>query len=268
MDINELEKLKNEGVEHIPLLERRTFLRAGLAITGLFMGGTILSLSSVRSAANTDASDAMAEGYPYPYKPHYSMVMRQNLCVDCELCMQACVATNNVPSYGWRTIILEREKRLATSTERIFMPVLCNQCNEPPCVRVCPTTATFKDKETGIVKMIDKRCIGCKTCMAACPYNARYFNEEIRAVDKCDFCWESRLSKGMKDTACVEACPAEVRIFGDLSDPESAVSKLVHRPETTVWVLRPETGALPNVFYMNDTVTITAAKGEANENKQ
>ena len=102
--------------------------------------------------------------------------------------------------------------------------------------------------------MDSKKCIGCKTCMAACPYNARYYNEEKRAVDKCDFCLESRLTQGKTDTACVEACPAHVRIFGDLSDSESNVYKLVHRPETTVWVLRPETGALPNVFYMNDTV--------------
>lgn len=250
MNINELEKLNNEGVEHLPSLERRTFLRAGLAITGLFMGGTILSLTSVRNAES--AVGAMPKTEKYPYSPHYSMVMRQNLCVDCELCMDACVKTNHVPSYGYRTIILERTREIGPKqNETIFMPVLCNQCNEPPCVRVCPTVATYKDKTTGIVVMDSKKCIGCKTCMAACPYNARYFNEEVRAVDKCNFCFDTRLSKGMKDTACVEACPAKVRVFGDISDPNSEVYKLVHRPETTVWVLRPETGALPNVYYMN-----------------
>jgi protein NrfC len=250
MNIKELEKLKNEGAEHLPLLERRTFLRAGLAITGLFMGGTILSLTSVRNAES--AIGAMPKSEKYPYKPHYSMVMRQNHCIDCQLCMEACVKTNHVPSYGYRTIILERTRNIGPGKqETIFMPVLCNQCNEPPCVRVCPTVATYKDKTTGIVMMENKKCIGCKTCMAACPYNARYFNEEVRAVDKCNFCIDTRLSKGMKDTACVEACPAKVRIFGDLSDPNSEVYKLVHQPETTVWVLRPETGALPNVFYMN-----------------
>ena len=250
MNIKELEKLKNEGVEQLPSLERRTFLRAGLAITGLFMGGTILSLTSVRTAAS--AVGAMPKTEKFPYSPHYSMVMRQNLCVDCERCMEACVQTNHVPSYGYRTIILKQEKVISpTEKESVFMPVLCNQCNEPPCVRVCPTVATYKDKTTGIVVMDSKKCIGCKTCMAACPYNARYFNEEVRAVDKCNFCLDTRLSKGKKDTACVEACPAHVRVFGDLSDPESEVYKLVHQPETTVWVLRPETGALPNVFYLN-----------------
>jgi Fe-S-cluster-containing dehydrogenase component len=250
MNIHELEKLKNEGVEHLPSLERRTFLRAGLAITGLFMSGTILSLTSVRNAES--AMGSMPKKEKFPYSPHYSMVMKQNLCVDCQRCMEACVQTNHVPSYGYRTTILEQSRDISpTEKERIFIPVLCNQCNEPPCVRVCPTVATYKDKTTGIVVMDSKKCIGCKTCMAACPYNARYFNEENRAVDKCNFCFDTRLSKGKKDTACVEACPADVRIFGDLSDPKSEVYQLVHRPETTVWVLRPETGALPNVFYMN-----------------
>jgi len=250
MNIKELEKLNNEGTDQLPSLERRTFLRAGFAITGLFMGGTILSLASVRDAES--AVGTMPKNDNYPYKPHYSMVMRQNLCIDCELCMAACVRTNNVPSYGWRTKILERSREISPKEkETIFMPVLCNQCNEPPCVRVCPTVATYKDKTHGIVVMDSKKCIGCKTCMAACPYNARYFNEEVRAVDKCNFCLDTRLAKGKKDTACVEACPAHVRVFGDLSDPASEVYKLVHQPETTVWVLRPETGALPNVFYMN-----------------
>ena len=255
MNIKELEKLSNEGVDHLPLLERRTFLRAGLAITGLFMGGTILSLTSVRNAES--AIGSMPKNEKYPYKPHYSMVMRQNLCVDCERCMDACVKTNNVPAYGWRTKILARTRDIGPKEqETIFMPVLCNQCNEPHCVRVCPTVATYKDKTHGIVVMESKKCIGCKTCMAACPYNARYFNEETRAVDKCNFCLDTRLTKGKKDTACVEACPAHVRVFGDLSDPESEVYKLVHQPETTVWVLRPETGALPNVYYMNAVLDV------------
>lgn len=252
MNIKELEQLTNEGLDHLPLVERRTFLRAGLAITGLFMGGTILSLTSARHAESS-----LQQHEKYPYKPHYSMLMRQNLCVDCERCMDACVQTNKVPDYGWRTKILARTRVISPKEqETIFMPVLCNQCNEPHCVRVCPTVATYKDKTTGIVLMESKKCIGCKTCMAACPYNARYFNEEVRAVDKCNFCLDTRLTQGKKDTACVEACPAQVRVFGDLSDPESEVYKLVHQPETTVWVLRPETGALPNVYYMNAVLDV------------
>lgn len=250
MNIKRLEQLQNEGVENLPSEERRAFLKAGLAITGVFLGGTVLSLTSTREA------HAVLGGMKidtYPYSPHYSMVIRQNRCVDCELCKEACVKTNHVPSYGYRTTILEVDRKVGPDeTARDFMPVLCNHCNRPPCVRVCPTKATYKDKTTGIVMMEYKKCIGCKTCMSACPYNARYFKEENRAVDKCNFCFDTRLQKGETLTACAEACPADVRVFGDISDTKSRVYKLVHQPDKIVWVLRPETGALPNVYYMND----------------
>ena len=251
MKISELKKLKNEGVESLPSEDRRSFLRFGLSVTGVFLGGSVLSLTPARDANAFGGPSTIAK--KFPYKPHYSMVIRQNRCIDCERCMEACVKTNKVPSYGYRTIILEQEKEIGPDQkERMFMPVLCNHCNRPPCVRVCPTTATYKDKKTGIVRMEKKRCIGCKTCMAACPYNARYFDEQVRAVDKCNFCWDTRISKGKKLTACAEACPADVRIFGDLSDYDSEVYKLVHASGKQVWVLRPETGAMPNVFYTND----------------
>ncbi|MBU3936853.1 MAG: 4Fe-4S dicluster domain-containing protein [Proteobacteria bacterium] len=251
MKIDDLEKLKSEGVENLPSEERRRFLRFGLAVTGVFVGGSVLSLTSARNAESS-MGPVPAEG-KFPYSPHYTMVMRQNRCIDCERCMEACVKTNNVPSYGYRTTILQQERAIARGEkERVFMPVLCNHCNRPPCVRVCPTTATYKDKKNGIVMMDYKRCIGCKTCMAACPYNARYFKEENRAIDKCNFCFDTRLSKGETTTACSAACPAGVRIFGDLTNYDSEAYQLIHKPEKVVWVLRPETGAIPNVFYMND----------------
>ncbi len=254
MKVKDLEKLENEGVENLPSEERRRFLQFGLSVTGVFLGGSVLSLTSAGNAQG--ALGGMTPAKKFPYSPHYTMVMRQNHCVDCERCKEACKVTNHVPAHGYRTTILEQERPIGPDqTERIFMPVLCNHCNRPPCVRVCPTTATYKDKVTGIVMMDRKRCIGCKTCMAACPYNARYFIEDwgIRAVDKCNFCYDTKLKEsGGKITACAEACPANVRVFGDLTDSNSEAYKLIHAPEKVVWVLRPETGALPNVFYMND----------------
>jgi protein NrfC len=249
MKIEELEKMKPEHPDVLPSQERRSLLKIGLAITGVYLGGTVLSLTS---AKNVMAEGVVPKVGKYPYSPHYSMVIRERFCVDCELCKEACVETNHVPAYGFRTTILEKRRDIVGGGyETIFMPVLCNHCNRPPCVRVCPTTATWKDEKTGIVVMKESRCIGCKTCMTACPYNARYFDEESRAVDKCNFCYDTRLSKGETTTACSEACPADVRVFGDLSDNTSRVFALVHAPETIVWVLRPEAGALPNVFYTN-----------------
>jgi tetrathionate reductase subunit B len=226
--------------------ERREFLKIGLRITGVLAGGSILSLvSNINKAYSLDIFRDK-----YPYKPHYSMVLRQDRCIDCKKCLTACVATNKVPDYGWRTRILKREAPSSVDQKWEFIPILCNQCNNPPCVRTCPTRATFKDKINGIVQMNNRKCIGCKSCMMACPYDARYYNEEKKAIDKCDFCFESRLSQGIKNVACSEACPADVRVFGDLSDPSSRVFQLVHQLQKQVWVLREEVGAKPNIFYM------------------
>lgn len=228
-------------------MERREFLKLGFIITGVFAGGTVLSLLSKMDhvlASPEELSEA------YDYKPHYAMLIRQNRCIDCELCLAACRKTNEVPPYGYRTTILERVVPDAIGQKREFIPVLCNQCNRPPCTRICPTRASYKDEKHGIVMIERKKCIGCKACVLACPYNARYFNEENHSIDKCDFCYESRLSRGEELTACAKACPTGARTFGDISDPRDEVYRAIHQIETPLWVLRPETGTKPNVFYM------------------
>jgi tetrathionate reductase subunit B len=237
-----LDKLGKKGP--IPEIDRREMLKIGLIVTGAFAGGSILSAVSSFSSASASEFEER-----YPYRPHYAMLMHQDRCIDCELCVEACKKTNGVPYYGYRTKVMEHDDMEGVGQKRQFVPVLCNQCNNPPCVRACPTAATIKDPVTGIVIMRYERCIGCKTCMSACPYNARYFNEEKHAIDKCNFCLDTRLSKGEKLTACAAACPTGCRIFGDLSDPSSEVFKAIHTMGKAVWVMRPETGAKPNVFY-------------------
>jgi len=218
-----------------------------LVVTGVFAGGSILSLVSNAEKVFASAGEFAEK---YPYKPHYSMVVRQHLCIDCERCLAACKTTNSVPDYGYRTAILEKHVPNAVGQKTEFIPVLCMQCNDPPCVRACPTRASYKDEQNGIVRMEEKKCIGCKACMVACPYNARYFNNERHAIDKCDFCFNSRLSKGETLTACAEACPTGARTFGDISDPASEVYRMVHQLQNRVWVIRAEAGTKPNVFYM------------------
>ena len=237
---------ENEGVETLSCDERRHFLKMGLAVTGVFAGGTLLSLVSAVEKVYATPSQF---GEKYPYKPHYSMIVHLDRCVDCERCIKACATTNGVPGYGFRTNILERQIPDGIDQQVEFMPVLCNQCNVAQCARVCPTGATYKNTQNGIVMMEPGKCIGCLSCQLACPYNARYFNEEKWAVDKCNFCFDTRLSKGEDLTACTEACPAGVRIFGDLSDQNNRVYREVHQVSKTVWVLRPEAGTKPNVFY-------------------
>lgn len=246
------DKMENEGLSSVNSKERRKFLKMGLAITGVYAGGKLLSVCSIVKDAN-----ATTLGYiddPKKYKIHYSMVIRQALCVDCARCMRACVKTNDVPEYGYRTRILTTRYDKAMDKPAEFVPVLCNQCNDAPCTRTCPTRATYKDEENGIVRMESKKCIGCKSCMLACPYDARYFNYEKRAIDKCNFCYDTRLRKGLTSTACSSACPTGARTFGNLTDPENVVYKLVHQVEEKVWVLRPDDDTKPNVFYMKGTL--------------
>jgi len=241
---------KADNSRRIFLEERRHFLRLGLKITGVLAGGSVLSLVPAQKV-RSELLGVSVVG-TYPYQPHYAMIIYKDRCIDCELCIEACTQTNNVPSYGSRNTILSRKKTgiAASKMIREFLPVLCNQCNRPPCVRVCPTKATYKDKKNGIVMMNESLCIGCKACMTACPYNARYYNRDTQAVDKCDFCYRKRLQNGETNTACAEVCPAGALFFGDLSDQKSEFYKLLHKSEQAILVLRPESGSKPNVFYL------------------
>ena len=244
------EDRRDNNYRQVSFEERRRFLRLGLTITGVLAGGSLLSLVPLQ-VEGSELLGASVVG-TFPYQPHYGMIIYKDRGIDCERCIEACNQTNDVPSYGSRNTVLSRKKTgiAASKMIREFLPALCNHCNRPPCVRVCPTKATYKDKKNGIVMMNHSLCIGCKACMTSCPYNARYYNRETDAVDKCDFCYQKRLQKGEKNTACAEACPAEVLFFGDLSDQNSQFYKLLHKPDQTILVLRPESGSMPNVFYL------------------
>lgn len=125
-----------------------------------------------------------------------------------------------------------------------FVPKLCNQCDEPSCVQVCPTGATFKGQD-GVVLIDTTYCIGCQYCIQACPYGVRSMNEERGTAEKCNWCYH-RITKGL-NPACVEVCPTGARVFGDRNDENSPISLFIKHNKVNV--LKPEMGNVPHVYY-------------------
>jgi Fe-S-cluster-containing dehydrogenase component len=179
----------------------------------------------------------------------YAIVLDTRRCIDCKACTVACKAENGVPlgPANHRNWVIEEKLRGSfPHLGQSFSPGQCMHCGNTPCERVCPTRATTVNPD-GIVVIDDKKCIGCKYCMTACPYNARYYNEETEAVDKCTFCAHRVYGEGLLP-ACVQTCPTKVRVFGDLNDPESEASRLLAKsPHRT---LKPEMGTKPFLFYL------------------
>jgi molybdopterin-containing oxidoreductase family iron-sulfur binding subunit len=188
-----------------------------------------------------------------------AMAIDLNRCIGCNACAVACKAEHGVRLGGFRSWVSEEEVGTYPAVTREFLPRLCNHCKNPPCLKVCPTGATSK-RGDGIVMVDQSRCIGCRHCMEACPYNARYFNsqhdpkdEQKRfkarthgTVDKCDFC--SRRVDAGDEPACVSTCPGSARIFGDLEDLGSRVSQIVKASASAT--LLEDLGTEPSVFYI------------------
>lgn len=216
-------------------IDRRKFL-AGAGASSLMM----LPLTGC-------SSDSQASGR----RPHYAMVFDQNKCVGCRDCRDACNKANELPE-GRSRLLMELqgstiEGDRGYAEDRRYIRVSCQQCADAPCVTVCPTGAAHRDPETGIVTMNPDRCVGCKYCIVACPYNVRFINEETKVADNCDFCLHSRLAKG-ETPACVEACKYDALIFGDVNDPRSYISRLLAVKDSVR--IRPELGTDPSLRYI------------------
>ena len=183
----------------------------------------------------------MSENTP-AQKRRWAFVMEPDRCIDCEACMIACSVENEVPLGQHRNWISKTERGTFPNLSLGFMPENCHHCANPPCERVCPTGATYR-REDGLVLVDYDKCIGCKYCMMACPYDARYVNEEKHAVDKC----VHRLDEGLPP-ACVETCVGNARHFGDLNDPNSEVSKLLATHDS--YRIYEEAGTEPAIYYI------------------
>jgi len=177
--------------------------------------------------------------------PTYGFAIDLPKCIGCHACTIACKAEHDIPVGENRCWVKTVEKGTFPDTRRFFLPVLCNQCEEAPCMNICPTGALFRRRD-GIVDLNGDSCIGCKACMAACPYDQLFIDPNTRTAEKCNFC-ANRIENELKP-ACVSVCPTECRIFGDLDDPTSEVSQIVQRQAFTV--RKPEKGTGPKIFYI------------------
>lgn len=212
---------------------------------------------------------ATPDGYN-PSKHYYEMGIQTDKCIGCGMCMDACKMENLVPNepFFFRTwverYIIKKDNNVIVQnikgwsgelTEKVtekdvlrsfFVPKLCNQCDNPPCVQVCPVGATFKT-EDGVVLVDDTRCIGCRYCIQACPYGARFLHPEKSTAEKCTFCYH-RITQDLLP-ACVEVCPTQARIFGDKKSAASPLGRFKRRHK--IHVLKPALNTEPKVYYSN-----------------
>ena len=216
-----------------------------------------LALSAETSESGYDASEH-----------YYGMGVQVDKCIGCGRCVEACKAENDVPKepYYFRTwveryvIDADGEVEVRQSLKggmrgfpqdeqqqvlrSFFVPKLCNHCDNPPCVQVCPVGATFMT-EDGVVLVDSDYCIGCRYCIQACPYGARYLDPRTETADKCTFCYH-RITQGLLP-ACVEVCPTGARVFGELRASASPLRRLMRMSE--LQVLKPSLNTEPKVYY-------------------
>jgi len=191
----------------------------------------------------------------------YGFVIDQRRCIGCHACTVACKEENRVPLGAFRTWVKYVERGTFPNTRRYFSVLRCNHCDAAPCVTICPTVALYR-RPDGIVDFDGRRCIGCKSCMQACPYDALYIDPETSTAAKCNYC-AHRVEVGL-EPACVIVCPERAIIAGDLDDPGSQIAMIVAREP--VQVRKPEQGTRPKVFYLGaDAASLTPELQAASE---
>lgn len=178
---------------------------------------------------------------------HYVMVVQVAKCIGCQACTAACKFSNNVPEGKFRTQspavgLLGKYPEVSVYFEK----EACQMCQDAPCVAVCPTKASHYNQD-GVVLVDDAKCVGCKYCLVACPYEARFINPRTGTADKCTFCYEMKVAKGDLP-ACVATCVGGALAFGDANDPGSDVAKLL--ANNVVEVRKPGLGTKPSVYYI------------------
>jgi len=230
-------------------------------ISAITAGAAIIPVSGIGTAtASTVIRNNQSPDRKGQTGKRYAMVVDLRKCVGCQACTVGCSVENQMPIGQFRTTVKQYEVTLddgSTTTQNVkafTLPRLCNHCENPPCVAVCPVQATFQ-RDDGIVMVDNSRCVACAYCVQACPYDARVINHDTLTADKCTFC-AHRLEKGLLP-ACVETCVGGARVIGDLKDPNSKVSQLIAEHGDDIKVLKPNENTQPHVFYigMNERFT-------------
>jgi Fe-S-cluster-containing dehydrogenase component len=243
---------------------RRTFVETLLLALGSLLAPRVVVASEKLRKAPVWV---LANGYE-PYDHYWGMGIDISKCIGCGRCVEACKIENKVPKEpfffrtwveryrvfeGGETIVDSpngainsftndpHEKKVLRS---FFVPKLCNHCDNPPCVQVCPVGATYKSPD-GVVLVDSDYCIGCRYCIQACPYGARYLDPETRTADKCTLCYH-RITKGLAP-ACVEACPTQARVFGEVRIKSSPLQRFIRMNK--VGILKPSLNTEPKVYY-------------------
>ncbi len=261
--MDELERIREE-ID----LDRRRFVKK---VLGGVIGGSLLLVLPAGAVKVAQQISGLAAGTdPVDPDRKFAFVIDITGCIGCGYC---CVADKNefqVPDGYYRTwverYVIDDQDNVHVDAPRggldgyatarldiphpvrdtFFVPKLCNMCEKPSCVQVCPVGATFRTAD-GFVLIDRQRCLGCSYCVQACPYSVRFIGPESRVAEKCTWCYH-RLAQGLRP-ACVEACPVQARKFGDLNDRESEVYRLLHEPNV-ISVLKPEMGNEPSLHYL------------------
>ncbi len=176
----------------------------------------------------------------------YGFIIDNRKCIGCHACTTACKSEHNVPVGVNRTWVKQVEKGVFPNTRRLFSVMRCNHCTDAPCVEICPVEALFI-RDDGIVDFDKDRCIGCKSCMQACPYDALYIDPNNHTAAKCNYC-AHRIDIGL-EPACVNVCPEHAIISGDMDDPDSEIATLLAREQVSV--RKAAKGTVPNLFYID-----------------
>ncbi|MFV1966666.1 MAG: 4Fe-4S dicluster domain-containing protein [Pirellulaceae bacterium] len=191
--------------------------------------------------------------------PNFGFLIDNRKCIGCHACTVACKSEHEVPIGVDRTWVKYIEKGVFPNNRRLFTVMRCNHCDAAPCVSICPVTSLYR-RDDGVVDFNSDRCIGCKACMQACPYDALHIDPETDTVAKCNFCTH-RLEAGL-EPSCVVVCPEQAIVGGDLDNSRSEISRLIERHP--VQVRKPEKGTRPKLVYIDaDVASLVPARTEA-----